>query len=260
MLQAINELRRGVHVLVLSQLPRYQLPKGHSRASSSGTSGNLLRDNDFKNNLLTAYGFPDNKCMVLGKDVEMARCAIVGGHVWPISHAVRAVSATFTLPPLHYTNNPSTQPSVQPNPCSPCYAAPVATIQACPDPCCTCFQAQGISLLSDGSSININHNRNGILWAEPFERAYTAGALAIGVDDHGQYTLVVLCRLWASSFLWDNCGVSADVSFEWRKALPVNGVKHCQLLMALFGAGIGHYHVGWCSLLMLLCHHNAGKN
>jgi hypothetical protein len=70
------------------------------------------------------------------------------------------------------------------------------------------FVANQAAGLMTSNEFSINHSRNGVLWAEPIEKAYTAGALAIGVDDDGNYKLVVLCSNWASSNLWDNFKVS----------------------------------------------------
>ena len=42
----------------------------------------------------------------------------------------------------------------------------------------------------------ISDLRNGVIWCEVVEAAYTAGSLAIGVDDQNDLRIVVLDREW----------------------------------------------------------------
>lgn len=43
---------------------------------------------------------------------------------------------------------------------------------------------------------SINHPRNGVIWCESIEKAYSEGALAVGVDDQEHLLMVVIDRNW----------------------------------------------------------------
>ena len=53
---------------------------------------------------------------------------------------------------------------------------------------------------------SINDVRNGIIWCDVLEKAYTQGAFAIGVDTTGDYCFVLLDKHWAAIKLRDFAG------------------------------------------------------
>jgi hypothetical protein len=101
-----------------------------------------------------------------------------------------------------------------------------------------CLQVRFCNLLEDGDQFSINNPRNGVVWLESFEKCYTRGALAIGIDDEGNYLLIVLCKYWERDNLWNNLGVRA-VAKWFQQASPQQNRHACPETMCPSGVTCG---------------------